>query len=268
MEDFSIPAVLQPYVPLLKGAVLAIVILVLGWIVSKWLNRLTRGAFRARKLDAALGGFLASLFQYTLLAAAVITALGAVGIQTTSLVAVFASAGIAVGLALQDSLASFASGVMILFFRPFDIDHRITAAAHTGVVKEIGLFATTLLTADNEEILIPNKAVAGGSIVNSSARGTLRGGVPISVAFGADIDQVSAVLLEAAKKTKGVLADPAPSVSLDNIKKTVDLTLYVWATTADQGPVLNSLRRAVYDGIRAAHIPMPANEVTVHQASG
>src|SRR4051812_27426982 len=107
LDALPIPLALRAYLPLIQGIFTAIAVLVIGWIAGKWANRLTRGAFRVRKLDAALSGFLASMFQYAILAAAVIAALGRVGIETTGLVAIFASAGIAVGLALQNSLASF-----------------------------------------------------------------------------------------------------------------------------------------------------------------
>ena len=118
MDAIPIPEAMKPYMPLAKGILIAIAILVVGWMVSKWASRLTRRTFSHRKLDQALAGFVASMVQYALLAVAVITALGAVGLQTTSLVAVFASAGLAVGLALQGSLGNFASGVMILLFAP------------------------------------------------------------------------------------------------------------------------------------------------------
>src|SRR6185369_15471237 len=114
------------------------------------------------------------------LAAAVLSSLDAVGVHTTSLVAIFASAGLAVGLALQGSLASFSSGVMILFFRPFTLGDKVTIAGHTGIVEDIGLFATTLLTPDNETIIVPNKAVTDGSIVNFNTQGTLRGHVIVN----------------------------------------------------------------------------------------
>ncbi len=128
----DMPAWAQPYIPLAKGILFAAIILIAGWVVGKWANRLTRRALSHRRVDEALGRFLAAIAQYTVLAAALITALGAVGLQTTSLVAVFASAGLAIGLALQGSLASFASGVMILFFRPFTLGDKITAAGQPG----------------------------------------------------------------------------------------------------------------------------------------
>ncbi len=257
MDEIPLPAVIRPYFPLIKNILLAIVILIAGWIVSKWANRLTRAGFNARKLDKALGGFMASLFQYAVIAATIIAALGAVGIQTTSLVAVFASAGLAVGLALQGSLSNFASGVMILFFRPFDIDHKITAGGHTGAVREIGLFATTLLTLDNEVILVPNSAVTGGSIINYTVMGTVRGGVPISIAAMDDVAKVTELLLGAAKTVGLVLQKPAPEVVVTAGGKTLEMTLYVWTKSADLAPALHLTRIAVHEALMRASVAMP-----------
>ena len=122
------------------------VILAVGWTASTWTRGLLLRVLRMRKLDEALVRFLASIAQYGVLAAAVIAALEEVGINATSLVAVFGAAGLAIGLALQGSLSNFASGVMILFFRPFDLGDVINAGGHTGKVEDIGLFATTFTT--------------------------------------------------------------------------------------------------------------------------
>src|SRR5262249_7176877 len=142
----------DPYIPILMKVLWSIVLLVAGWIASKWVNRLTLRLFSARKLDPSLGRFFASIFQYVVLVVAVIASLESVGVKTTSLVAILASAGLAVGLALQGSLANFASGVMILFFRPFRVGDVVTVAAQTGTVSDIGVFASTLITPDNQKI--------------------------------------------------------------------------------------------------------------------
>jgi small conductance mechanosensitive channel len=244
-------ALLKQYVVPLA---LALLLALFGWVIGRWAGRILERAFHARKLDAALGGFLGGLLQYTILAAAVIAALGAVGIPTTSLVAVFASAGLAIGLALQGSLESFASGVMILVFRPFDLEHVITAAGQTGTVKDIGLFATTLHTPDNQVILVPNKELTKGTIVNNTALGTLRGGVPVTVAWGTDPVKLTAVLLQAASASKLVLTTPAPSVVVTGVTRSLDITLYVWAKSGDLAAALHEVRVAVHDAMAAARL--------------
>jgi small conductance mechanosensitive channel len=263
MNALPLPPFVLALLPIAQGVLKAFAILALGWIVSKWVNRLARAGFKVKRVDPAVSGFLAALMQYTVLAAAVLSALGTVGIQTTSLVAVFASAGFAVGAALQGSLASFASGVMILLFRPFDLEHKITADGHTGVVKEIGLFATTLLTVDNETVLIPNSAVTKGSIVNHSAQGTLRGIVGVTVAWGNDLPRITEILLASAKKSALVLQDPAPAVIVTNVQKSLDLGLAVWTKPADQSAGLHEVRAAVHEDLLAAGIEVPPGAVFV-----
>jgi small conductance mechanosensitive channel len=255
MDTTQIPDTVRPYLPLFKGILLALAILIVGWIASKWASALVRRAFSHRKLDQALAGFVASMVQYTVLAVAVITALGAVGLQTTTLVAVFASAGLAIGLALQGSLGNFASGVMILLFRPFTIGDKVTAATHTGVVSDIGLFATTLVTADNETIIIANSAVTGASITNFTKRGTLRGQIPVVVAFGTDTHHAVAILEKAAKRAGLVLANPAVAVALTGLgPRGLELTVMPWANVGDYLGMLDNVRHAIVEDLAAAGI--------------
>lgn len=137
-----------------------------GWVASKWAHRLLLKVCLRRKIDEALARFAASIVRYLVLAAAVIAALGKVGIESTSFIAILGAAGLAVGFALQGSLSNFASGVLMLLIRPVDIGQRVTVAGHTGVIEEIGLFATTLSTPDNETIITPNAKITDGSIIN------------------------------------------------------------------------------------------------------
>ena len=253
--------------PFAQDFLLAIVIFIIGWIVSKWTNKLVQKALAKGNVDVALGRFLGSIAQYTVLVAAVIAALGTVGIETTSVVAVFASAGLAVGLALQGSLSNFAAGVMILFFKPFLLEDMITAGGHTGVVKDIGLFATTLYTADNQKIIIPNSAVGGGSIVNLTTLGTRRVGVDVGVAYGEDLDRVQEILIKAAKKPGTVLTDPAPAVAFVGLgASSLDFTVMAWCKSADYLGTMHAVRCEIYDELNAAGVEIPFNQIVVHQA--
>lgn len=150
-----LPESLDAYAPML-----------VGWVASKWAHRLLLKVCLRRKIDEALARFAASIVRYLVLAAAVIAALGKVGIESTSFIAILGAAGLAVGFALQGSLSNFASGVLMLLIRPVDIGQRVTVAGHTGVIEEIGLFATTLSTPDNETIIIPNAKITDDSIIN------------------------------------------------------------------------------------------------------
>jgi small conductance mechanosensitive channel len=253
--------------PFAQDLLLAIIIFVIGWIASKWANKLVRTAMAKGKTDAALGRFLGSIAQYIVLVAAVIAALGTVGIETTSVVAVFASAGLAVGLALQGSLSNFASGVMILFFKPFVLDDVITVGGHTGKAVDIGLFATTLNTPDNMKIIIPNSAITNSSIVNITTMGTRRGTVEVGVAYGADLEKVQAVLAKAAAKPSLVLQDPAPAVAFTSLgASSLDFAVHVWGNSPDYLAMLHAVRCEIYDELNAAGIEIPFSQIVVHQA--
>lgn len=254
--------------PMASGALLGLLILVLGWVASKWAQRLIRGASSRAHLDEALGRFFGQIGRYTVLAATLIAALGAVGIQTTSLLTIFASAGLAIGLALQGSLANFASGVMILFFRPFDLDDVIKAAGETGAVKDIGLFASTLVTPNNETIVVPNGAIMGGNITNYTRIGTRRAAIAIGVDYGSKVEEVMAALLKAANKADLVLKDPAPGVALTGFgASSVDYAVLVWSKAADFLAMQHNVRKAIYEELDAAGIGIPFNQIVVHQAA-
>ena len=247
--------------------ILAALILGGGWFLGGVAYGAVRRAAANRKFDASVAGFVAQLARYTVLGAAVIASLGKVGIPVTSLVAVFASAGLAIGMALQGNLSSFASGVMILTFRPFTVDDVITAGGHTGKVVEIGLFATTLHTPDNMVIIVPNSGITGGSIVNITTLGTRRGTVEVGVAYGNDVDKVMALLLEAASSVACVRDDPAPAVAFTGLgASSLDFAVLTWCDSADYLGMLHDVRRAVYNKLSEAEVEIPYNHLVVqHQ---
>ena len=267
MEE-TMPAVIKPYLPMVVGIAKAILIFVAGWIVSKIAAKFVVNSSKRANLDEALSRFFGNLARYTVLVAVVVAALGAVGIQTTSLVAVMASAGLAIGLALQGSLGHFASGVMILFFRPFGLGDVITAGGQTGKVDDIGLFATTLITPNNEKIVVPNGKIMGDSIVNMTTLGIRRGGVDVGVAYGADVETVRAALLRAAKNVELSLDDPAPAIAFAGLgASSLDFTVYAWAKAPDWFAMLGALRKSIYEELNRAKIEIPFNQIVVHQAS-
>jgi small conductance mechanosensitive channel len=260
--------VLEPYEGLIVGGATALLILIIGWIISKWVNSLTRKVLLGRKIDEALSRFLGQIAQYVVLAAALIAALEAVGVVTTSLIAILGSAGLAVGLALQGNLGHFASGVMILFFRPFGLGDIISAGGHTGLVDDIGLFATTLKTPDNEKAIVPNGGVTGGPIVNHTVLGQRRGSIEVGVAYGSDLAKVIEILEKAAKRADLVLADPAPAVAFVGLgASSLDLVVMPWSTSDDYLGMLHNVRTAVYEELNAAGVDIPFNQIVVHNAA-
>ena len=258
---------LESYWPIIISFGTALAILIAGWIASKWVNRLVLKGFRARKMDEALGRFLGSMAKYAVLAAAVISALGRIGVEAASLITIFATAGLAVGLALQGSLSNFASGVMILLFRPFDIGDKVEVAGATGNIKDIGIMATTILTLDNHRIIIPNSNVMSGNITNYTAEGQIRGAVGVGVAYGSDVVQVQDVLVKAAKSVGLVLDDPAPVIAFVGLgASSLDFDVLVWSKPDDYIDMLAAVRTAVYDHLNDAGIEIPFNQLVVHKA--
>ncbi|MDX2438821.1 MAG: mechanosensitive ion channel [Acidobacteriota bacterium] len=262
-----LPDTLDPYAPMFVGALTALVILTIGWIISKWVHRMIVKFCVKRNLDEALGRFLASITQYAILAAAVIAALGRVGVESTSLVAILGAAGLAVGFALQGSLANFAAGVMMLLFRPIDIGQRVTVAGHTGAVEEIGLFATTLTTPDSETIIIPNSKITDDSIVNYARLGKVRANVSIGVAYGTDIAKAMQVIQKACAGSDLVLADPAPDVAFAGFgASSLDLLARPWSLPDDFPSMQHHVRIAIYDALAEAGIEIPFDQIVLHQA--
>lgn len=266
-DKIPLPDVVKPYAPMLFSALYGLIILVIGWLVSKTVNSLALKALRRAKVDEALTRFLASIAQYVVLVATVITALGKVGVETTSLVTILASAGLAIGLALQGSLSNFASGVMILFFRPFVLGDRVTTGGHTGIIDDIGIFSTAMLTPANEKVIIPNSAVTSNTIVNFSATGTLRATIDVGVAYGADIKRVEELLKKAAAETELVLAEPEPLVLFTGLgASSLDFKVFASAQTPDFAFMQHNLRTNIYDRLNQAEIEIPFNQIVVHQS--
>ena len=196
-----------------------------------------------------------------------IAALNRVGIQTTSLVAVMASAGLAVGLALQGSLSNFASGVLILGFRPFVLDDFVEIGGKSGTVEDIGLFMTRLLTPNNEIVLVPNSEVTGSSITNYTAKGVRRTVVDIGVAYGVDVRKVKEILEDVAKGVPNTLEDPAPSVILANFgASSLDFQVRSFAKVPDFFPMIAELKLRIYERLEQEGIEIPFNQIVVHQA--
>lgn len=260
-------APIQAYIPLIKNVCIGFGLLIAGWVASKWVYRLALGALSLRRFDQALGRFLAAILRYLVLAATVIAAMESVGLHTTSLVAILASAGLAVGLALQGSLSNFASGVMILFFRPFHLGDKIGIADKVGVVEDIGLFTTILVSANNEKFIFPNTAVTGGVIVNYSDRGTLRGTLAVGVCGGAgDVDRITAVLVQAAQQAPGVAAEPPPSVHVIDMEAGgLSFGLAAWYKATEEQQVMHALRCSVLKALTAAGIKLGENPKMILQ---
>ena len=218
------------FAPNLIGAVLTLVIGV--WVV-KLVTRGLRTLMSRGKVDESLTHFLCGLAYYGLLALVLIAVAGKLGVETTSFVALLGAVGLAVGFALQGSLGNLAAGVMILFFRPFRVGDAIEAGGQSGVVQEIGVFATILATVDNRKVIVPNSAITGGSIVNATAHPTRRVDLSFPIAADEDIHKAKAVALAAATSEAKVLKDPPPEVVAVALPDGLNIKLMAWVATPD-----------------------------------
>ncbi len=194
--------------------VFAILVFVVGLTVINWASKMVAKSMRRKNVDASLQSFLASMVSVGLKVLLLITVAGMLGIETTSFVAIIGALGLAVGLALQGSLANFAGGVLILVFKPFKTGDLIESGGQTGVVQEIQIFNTVLLTPENKTVILANGGVSNNTIINYSKHGNLRVDITMAIAPDMDITKAKEVALQVLKTNDKVLAEPAPSVNV------------------------------------------------------
>jgi small conductance mechanosensitive channel len=243
----------------------AILVLIVGRIVASSVRKLVhRGSVRA-SLDATIVPFLSGLAYYVVLAIVFVAALGMVGIQTASLLAVFGAAGLAVGLALQGTLSNFAAGVMLLLFRPFRVGDYVEAAGTAGTVASVGLFVTTLNTPDNVQILVPNSAVWGDTIKNYAANDTRRNDITVGIAYGDDIGKAMEIVREVLGADGRVLEDPAPLIAVAELAdSSVNLVVRPWCKKEDYWGLRFALMRGFKEALEAGGVSIPFPQRDVH----
>lgn len=211
------------YGPKIIGAIL--IYIIGSWVIKK-LTGVLRKVMMKKDYDEALQKFLLNLVSWALKIFLIIMVISKLGVETTSFAAIIAAAGLAIGLALQGSLANFAGGVLLIIFKPFKIGDLIEAQGVTGVVKEIEIFTTKLTTPDNKLAIIPNGAMGNGNIVNYTAEGKIRVDTMVGIGYDEDIKKAKDVLMEVLTSNPKVLTDPAPSVNVANLgDSSVDLAV-------------------------------------------
>jgi small conductance mechanosensitive channel len=225
----------------------------------------------SRGVDASLVPFVSNLVYFVLLAAVVIAVLGLFGLETTSLVAMLGAGGLAIGLALQGTLANFSSGVMLLLFRPFHVGDYIEAGGAAGTVGEIGVFSTTLNTPDNVRIIVPNSGIFGSTIKNFSANDTRRNDIVLSISYDDDIANAIAVVNAVLGKDTRVLSDPEPTVAVSELSdSSVNLVVRPWCQKEDYWGLRYDLIRRLKEELEqgGCSIPYPQRDVHLHQVNG
>ncbi|MBA2589335.1 MAG: mechanosensitive ion channel [Alphaproteobacteria bacterium] len=246
---------------------IAVLILIAGWMVARWLGRWLHDVVdRSRLIDETLKPLLVNGVRYTILAVTVVLVLSQFGVQTTSLIALLGAAGLAVGLALQGTLSNVASGVMLLVLRPFRVYEKIRVADATGKVREIGLFRTEIVTDDGNFVSIPNATIFSGTIVNISRERNRRTNFTVKIDRAENIDAVQKTILECLARDRRILEKPAPTVEVESLGAiSTTLTVQVWLENRDFGGVLSDLkkrvRHALQDAEVAAPVPVPAPAV-------
>ena len=248
----------------------AIVILVVGLWLAKKIKACFVSALNKKEVDPTLIGFFSSTLHGGLVLFIVIAAIGKLGVQTTSFVAVIGAAGLAVGLALQGSLSNFASGVLLILFKPFKVGDFIKAGGEAGVVVEVGILTTEMKTPDNIKIILPNSAIMGGSITNVSAHPTRRVDMVVGVSYGDDLNKAKQIMEDLLAADERVLKDPAPTVAVSNLgDSSVDFVVRPWVNSADYWAVKFDFTQAVKEKFDAegVSIPFPQRDVHLFQES-
>jgi small conductance mechanosensitive channel len=220
----------------------ALVIFFVGRLILRALVRWATAAMRRVSVDDTLNRFLGNLLNMVLLVFLVLTTFSVLGVPTTNFLAILGAAGLAIGLALKDSLSNFSSGVMLVFFRPFKVGDQIDAAGVSGVVESIGIFNVTLKTPDNRVITVPNSLIYGGTITNYNTETTRRIDLTIAIGYDADIPQAKSVIEAVVAAESRIAKQPLPEVAVQDVLPTaVTLAVRVWVKSADYGAVRSDL---------------------------
>ena len=248
---------------------LAAAIAVGGWYIAKlgtpWLTRL----LQRTGLDNMLVGFTVAIARAAFLLFVAIAALSKLGLDTTSLVALIAGAGIAIGLALKDSLGNFAAGVMILIFRPFRTGDFIITGGLMGTVNEIGIFHTRMNTPDNIELIVPNGNLYSAAITNYSVRDTRRLDLAVGIDYADDIAKAKELVMQVFEKDDRVLTDPAPVILVNQFgASSVDLLIRPWVRSADMPMIKSDLQQRIKETFDANGITIPFPQLVITSAEG
>lgn len=244
---------------------LAILTLLIGLWVIKHMVKLAEKGMTRGKTDSTLAPFVTSLVGWSLKILLFLSVASMVGIETTSFIAIFSAATLAVGLALQGSLSNFAGGVILLIFKPYKVGDLIEAEGHLGVVKTIQIFNTVMINPQNKTIIVPNGAVAGSSIINYTSEGKLRVDLSAGIAYDADIRKAKDVLMAVLENDPKVLKDPAPFVGVSEMAdSSVNFAVRPWANVADYWDVYFGINEKMKYALDEAGISIPFPQMDVH----
>jgi len=243
----------------------AVVVFVVGRWIAKGLTKFLEKVLNKRQVDPTIVSFVANMTYVALLVFVVLAALGQLGIQTTSFIAVIGAAGLAIGLALQGSLANFAAGFLMIIFRPFKVGDFIEGAGVAGTVEVIQIFTTQLKTPDNKTVIIPNAALTAGNITNYSAKGTRRVDLVFGIGYGDDIDHAKKVIMDVLAKEERILKDPATTIGVVELAdSSVNFAVRPWVKADDYWSVYFNLTENIKKNFDSQGISIPFPQRDVH----
>ena len=249
---------------------IALLIFFVGRIIIGLVVRAMSAAMQKNGVDKTLETFISNLVRTVLLIVVIIAAIGQVGIQTTSFIAVFGAAGLAVGLALQGSLSNFASGILIVLFRPYKVGDFVEAAGISGSVEQVQILTTIFKTGDNKQVIVPNSQIMNSIITNYSANDTRRVDMVIGVSYDDDIDKVRATLADIIAADPRVLAEPAPLIAVSELAdSSVNFIVRPWCATSDYWDLQRDLTETIKKRFDKEGIsfPFPQRDVHLYKAA-
>ena len=246
----------------------ALAILIIGRFVVSFITRIIKKLLKKANVDITLVKFITNITKITLMIFVFIAALNTLGVQTASFIAIIGAAGLAVGLALQGSLSNFASGVILIIFRPFKAGDLVEAGGHKGTIREIHIFNTILITLDNKRVIIPNSKITGDSIVNYSVEGYLRVDLTFGISYGDKISKAKPILENILASDTRVLKDPPPTVAVVQLgNSSVDFAVRPYVKVEDYWDVYFDVTEKVKNAFdeNGVTIPFPQRDVHLYQ---
>ncbi|TGB68585.1 MULTISPECIES: small-conductance mechanosensitive channel MscS [unclassified Escherichia] len=245
--------------------VAALAIIIVGLIIARMISNAVNRLMISRKIDATVADFLSALIRYAIIAFTLIAALGRVGVQTASVIAVLGAAGLAVGLALQGSLSNLAAGVLLVMFRPFRAGEYVDLGGVAGTVQSVQIFSTTMRTADGKMIVIPNGKIIAGNIINFSREPARRNEFIIGVAYDSDIDQVKQILTDIIQSEDRILKDREITVRLNELgASSINFIVRAWSNSGDLQNVYWDVLERIKREFDAAGISFPYPQMDVN----
>ena len=249
-----------------KSILLAAIVAVIGYYIVRFINNMVARILERRNVEPTVQSFLKSFVNITLLILLILTIVSTLGVNTTSLAALLASAGLAVGMALSGNLQNLAGGIILLLFKPYKVGDYIEAQGVSGTVKAIQIFHTILTTPDNKELFIPNGALSSGNITNYSKNDLRRVDMVVSVEYGTDTEKVKQVTQELLRSDSRILKDPAPFVAVNELGDNgVFFSIRVWVNGSDYWNVFFDTNERIYNEFNKQGIGFPFPQIQIHQ---